>query len=444
MKKIVTGVGFIGLFMSTAAMSFAAYFNTDPIARCETQITRTLRIGSENNDVFVLQQMLNRAGYLNAYPNGYFGYQTARAVKAFQADNDIMVTGSVGAATRDAVNERLCDQDLTANQYYNDTNFVYGFSSPSTYVNGQDPFVHVVTPNTTNPTVYATPQGSVTTITTPVTVVQSTLPTLSTNGVSGYIPSQFGYINQRPNYIPEPSGSLTVTSPVANSMYREGDTVTVTWSSSNLSVNAPYSILLENTSGGPSKTVGVTSGSPFSFVLTKEILDSVCGGSCTESQQTSFRVVIATPTTNYNGDVSMFRAAVAPITIKRLVTLNNKVTLSSSKTEVTSGEAFKLFVNFPSTSWDSTLAANYTIKIKPDYCGVSASISINGLPCDQPYTLPQTSVNGQYQQEVSAKIVNPLYQKQVVTFQVLIVNVLGQVVGVSETRVTVNSAPLGW
>jgi hypothetical protein len=50
----------------------------------------------------------------------------------------------------------------------------------------------------------------------------------------------------------------------------------------------------------------------------------------------------------------------------------------------------------------------------------------------------------QYQQEVSAKIVNPLYQKQVVTFQVLIVNVLGQVVGVSETRVTVNSAPLGW
>lgn len=456
MKKIIAGVGFLGLFVTQVITSSAAYFNSAPIARCETQITRSLQVGQENNDVYVLQQMLANAGYLHAQPNGYFGYQTASAVRSFQYDNGIARTGTVGPATRDAINERLCDTDLignTGSYSYGD----YGYSVGSTFVGETDPFVRVITPGTTNASIYATPQSFSSTVITPsytttpfsslspvhVSPVQNQLlPTFPANG-SGYISSGFGYISNRPNYIAEPSTSITISSPIANSIYREGDTVLVNFGSATPGYQmATYSVLLENTNGGQSKTVGVTSGSPYSFVLTKELLDAVCVGSCTESQQTSFKVVIVLPTTDSYGDPSTFRAAIAPITIKRPTNVNGKVTLTTSKTLVNSGEAFKLYVNFPSTTWDSTLAANYTIKLKA-VCTSSIAVTIGGLPCGQEYTVPQ-SLASQYQQEVSATIVNPMFYPQGVTFQVLVVNILGQVIGISETKVSVNSAPLGW
>ena len=72
MKKIIIAMGFIGLFAGSATAVFAGYFDTTPISRCDTQITKTLQVGSENNDVYVLQQMLQRASYLFVAPNGYF------------------------------------------------------------------------------------------------------------------------------------------------------------------------------------------------------------------------------------------------------------------------------------------------------------------------------------------------------------------------------------
>jgi peptidoglycan hydrolase-like protein with peptidoglycan-binding domain len=444
MKKVITGVGFFGIFAALVTSAQAGYFNSAPIARCETQINRALQVGSENSEVLTLQNFLRSSGHLFATPNGYFGPATKSAVIRFQRDNGIQGTGMVGPSTRNAINERLCDTDLIDNRPFSYDDF--GYASGITYVGAQDPFVRVVTPSVTTPTVYATPQTSITTTpsglftsSAPLSPVTSAAPVVS--GQTGYISNGFGYINPRPNYNPEPSSSVTITSPLPNSVYREEDTVNVIFSPHNV-LTGQYSILLENSQTAQSRIVGTTGNTSFSFVLTRELLDAVCFSSCNESQQQAFRVVIATPQVDTYGNPSTFRAAIAPLTVRRPTTVTGSVTLSTSKTPVDSGETFKLFVNFPSTSWNSTLAANYTVKVRA-VCQNQLQVTVGGVTCGQDYTLPINTIN-QFQQEVSARIINPYFQKQDVTFQVFVTNILGQVIAVQETKVTVNSAPLGW
>ena len=166
MKKIIAITGVFGLFASQAIISSAAYFNTQPIVQCQTQITNTLSIGSENNDVYVLQGVLVSAGFLHAMPNGYFGHQTQSALESFQMNNSLRANGVVGEATRNAINERLCDSDLidnsvSYNQYGDYSQNQYGYSNSITYVENTDPFVRVITPTETTPVIYATPQSNV-------------------------------------------------------------------------------------------------------------------------------------------------------------------------------------------------------------------------------------------------------------------------------------------
>jgi peptidoglycan hydrolase-like protein with peptidoglycan-binding domain len=457
MKKIIAIIGFFGLFASQMVTSSAAYFNSAPIVRCDVQITKTLQRGSENNDVYILQKMLVNAGFLNATPNGYFGYQTQAAVRNFQFNNGIRPTGTVGEVTRNAVNERLCDTDLIDNTYsYGDTfgNYGYGYSVGTTYVTPTDPFVHVVTPQSSNPTVYATPQDlsvaslPAITIASPYNAVSAntfspspvvTITSSPSSQVAGtgivYNPSS-GYTY---GIIPQ-SGSVTVSSPVANSIYNEGDTVNVNWTTNNLQTSS-FSIVLESNISGQRAIVATISGNSYSFVLTRELLDSVCAGTCNNNQQGSFKISVTTPTTDIAGINSTLRATVSPITIRRPLA-PSAVSITTSKTPVNSGEVFKLYVNIPiGASWNAGLAGNYSVKVRA-LCGPNVSASIAGTPCGQDFVIPFAPTS--FQQEIPASIINPTWYKQDVTFQLTVVNLAGQTIGVGETRVTANGAPFSW
>lgn len=455
MKQIIAIIGFLGVFAAQTSISSAAYFSNAPVIRCETQITKTLQIGSENNDVYILQRMLVNAGFLGATPNGYFGYQTAAAVRAFQLHNGIPATSIVGPMTRDAVNERLCDANLVDNTYYNEYSYdTYGYSTGITYVGNIDPYVKVIAPQSSNPTVYTTPQnGSYAAM--PIVVADtSSYPSpnspvnmSSTIGVAGIPSSQIAatsiVYNPSMGYtygITPQSGSVTVSSPVANSVYNEGDTVFVNWGTYNLQTTS-FAILLESNITGQSKTVAVVSGNSYSFVLTKELLDAICSGTCNNNQQGSYKIVITTPTTDIAGITSTLRAAVAPVTIKRPLSVG-QVSITTSKTPVNTDEVFKLYINVPtSSSWGIVYPGSYVAKLRA-VCPPSVSASIAGVPCGQEFIVP--FVNNATQQEIPAKITNPTWYKQDVIFQLTIVNSLGQTIGVGETKVTANGAPFGW
>ena len=469
MKKIIAITGFFLIFASQVLTTSAAYFNNVPVTRCDTQITNTLKIGSQGKDVFVLQNMLVTAGFLNASPNGNFGYQTASAVRAFQRSNEITPTGIVGSVTRDAVNERLCDTNLLDNQVSYDSYYRYSdveysdgytntYSNGTTYVGSNDPYVTVVTPNVATPAIYATPQNT-RTVRTPVysIVASNSSYNLSISGVSGVAPSALSVLgtsqsqitgthivyNPAVGYtygITQTSGTITVTSPAANTLYREGDTVLVNWTSSNLSAST-YTILLENNNTNQSKTVAILSGTSYSFVLTKELLDSICFGSCTNSQQNSFRVVITTPTTDIAGNTSVLRAPITPIIIKRPPTAG-VVSLSPSKLPVDSGEMFKLYVNTPVTSeGETTLPSTYSIKLKAT-CPAGVTVKLAGVACGQDFVIPFAPIS--FQNEIPVSITNTSWYKQEVIFTITLTDLSGNIVGTANTKVVANPAPFTW
>lgn len=459
MKKIIAIAGFVGIFVASALDVSAGYFNNDPIIRCESQIYSTLQIGSENNEVYTLQNILASAGFLGATPNGYFGYQTKIAVQSFQMSNGISATGVVGPMTRSALNEMACGSGYSVSSGFIGSNYTfnpYNYTSGTTYVSQNDPFVTVINPPVSAPVVYAAPQtnvystsvqsntaysnyGAGASVATPVIQMGSSY---NSNQIAStqviYNPS-VGY-----SYgITPRSGSVTVSSPVANTYYNQGDTVLVNWTTNNLQAYT-FTILLESTISGQSKVVGVTSGNSYSFVLTPEILEAVCSGACNNSQQGSYKVVVTTPTTDIAGITSTLRAAVAPISIRRPLG-NAQVSISTSKTPVNSGEVFKLYVNVPTnTSYGYTTAnlyGDYTVHLRA-ICPSSVSASIAGVACGQEFVVPSTVVNTQ--QEIPATITNSTWYKQEVTFQVTAVNALGQVIGSAETKVTANATPFSW
>lgn len=451
MKKIITA---IGILATTATFAQAAYFDATPVQRCNVQITSTLQTGSEGDQVYVLQSMLNQGGYMYAAPNGHFGPATTAALKSFQVDNAIYPTGMVGPLTRDAINERLCDSDVRGDSMsyslYGYGNYsYYGGASGVTYVDLYDPFVKVVSPAYSNPTLYNNPPTTVSPIS---NVIPASLP-VNTNitftgtpapsaGIAGtsiiYSPS-IGYTYG----VTPQSGVLTILTPLANSAYNEGDTVNLAWTTSNLNATQ-YQILLENTSSLQSRVVAVTSTKSASFVLTKEMLDAVCSGTCDNNNTGyyntgSFRIVITTPITDITGTTSTFRATVSPITIKRPNYGTANVSIMGSKTPVNSGEVFKLYVNVPNPNY--TVYNQYSFKIRA-ICPTAVTVSIAGVPCGQEFSMPVTS--NYYQQEVPTMITNGSWYGQDVVFEITATNALGTVAGTSRTTIRVNPAPFSF
>lgn len=74
------------------------YLNVPFIPRDDLQNYPTIRQGSSNNFVFLLQFILNQLGY-NLTVDGIFGNRTTDAVKQFQQQNSLTVDGIVGRNT---------------------------------------------------------------------------------------------------------------------------------------------------------------------------------------------------------------------------------------------------------------------------------------------------------------------------------------------------------
>lgn len=447
MKKIIMALGVIGGFMCSGAFASAAYFNNTPIEQCNVQITSNLSAGSENDEVFALQNLLNQGGYMYVSPNGYFGPSTKAALKRFQIDNAIFPTGMVGSATRNALNERLCDGDVRGeNMSYGQYNY-YGSYTSTTYVDNFDPYVRVVSPASVNPSLYNNPPTTVATV---ANVAQFSNP-LSTNyGSVNITPTQNNifstnviyspYVGYTYGIIPQ-SGVLTIKTPLANSVYNEGDTVILAWNTSNLNANQ-YQILLENTSSNQSKVVAVSSANNASFVLTREILDLVCSGACDNNNTGSFRIVVTTPVTDIAGIASTFRAAVSPITIKRPFYGVAQVSISSSKTPISSGETFKLYVNVPNPNYNSNnYYTQYSFKIRA-ICVNNVQVSIAGTPCGQDFLMPTSS--NYFQQEIPSVITNSSWYRQDVIYEINAFDINGKIVGTARTTITVNPSPFNW
>ncbi len=452
-KNSLMALGFFGILTNVAT---AAYFDNAPAPRCDVQITRELSSGSEGVEVIVLQNFLNRAGLLSVTPNGHFGPATTAAVRAFQATNYIPATGIVGPATRNAINERMCDTDLRGDSfssYYGEysSHSEYGYSAGVTYVDPFDPFVKVISPTLTTPSLYTNPQNTnipananynsygTTVSNTAINPVTSIIPgTTSGNGTTNVIYSPaIGYTYG----ITPAAGSLTITTPTANAAYNEGDTVTLAWTTSNLAANG-FVILLENTSTGQSKTVTSTTGNGASFTLTKDVLDAVCAGACNNSYQGTFRIVVTTPMRDIAGNVSTFRAAVAPITIRRPYVNFGTVSITANKNPVASNELFKLYVNIPTgASWDANVYGQYAFKIRA-ICPTGVTVTIAGTPCGQDFVLPFAPTY--FQSEIPASMSNTSWYQQNVTFVLTATNLAGQVIGTSQVNVTVNAAPFSW
>lgn len=448
-KNSLMAIGFLGIMTGLATQASAAYFNTTPLEVCNQNISRTLQIGSQNSDVWTLQNFLSRAGYLNAYPNGHFGHATKRAVMNFQADNYLVVSGVVGEATRNALNERLCDQDVSATSYDDG----YGYNSGVTYVDGYDPYAIVVSPQPSAPTVYATPQANIsytstratavttgTSVLTPATPATVITPAASQVQSTGIVySSNLGYVIG----VTPKAQSITVITPQINAVYKEGDTVYLNWTTSNLNASG-YVIVLENKITKQSRTVAVTSSNNATFVLSKDLLDAVCSGVCDNSQQGSFSIVITTPVTDIAGNTSTFRAAVSPITINRPFGAYGfgAVSITSSKTPVNSNEAFKLYVNIPTgASWNNNVYGNYTFKIHVS-CPSGVTVSLAGAACGQDFVIPFAP--SYFQQEIPVIVNNPTWFKQNVNFQLIVSTLNGQVIGSSDANVVVNGAPFNW
>jgi peptidoglycan hydrolase-like protein with peptidoglycan-binding domain len=463
-------IGFLGIFTSLVTSVSAGYFNPTPLDACNLSIVSTLSHGSQNDDVLTLQNFLYRAGYLSAYPNGYYGYGTQAAVRSFQGDNGIRMTGTVGALTRDALNERLCDSDVS--RFGNEEG---SFSSGNTtYVSNYDPYVVVINAPKQNPALYSSPQAD---MRGPAPIPAISIPTLPVSaasnvivgsgasqgatytssiatpvyGANGFAPAPIAPIiseagntsivfNPSVGYqtvINQKSGSLTFTSPYPHAIYNEGETVNLTWTTNNIKASQ-YTVSITNKNNRQPRTVAVTNTNSASFVLTKSLLDDLCGGICLPNDTDTFSITITSPVVDIAGNVSEFKATISPITIKRVFAVSG-MSLFVSKTPVDNNEVFKLQIQIPQTV--TTSYGNYIYRVKA-ICPSNVTVSLAGTSCGVEYVLPfgQTS----YSNELPVIARNTQWYKQEVKFEITASLPTGQVVGSAQTTVQINGAPFSW
>ena len=88
----------------TAAPQSCLVLNTSSLWRGNTQPNVLLK-----GQIIALQKFLALNGYLSANATGYYGEQTANAVKAFQKANGLTQTGSIGPLTSAKIKALTCD-----------------------------------------------------------------------------------------------------------------------------------------------------------------------------------------------------------------------------------------------------------------------------------------------------------------------------------------------
>ena len=261
MKKIISILMVSGLFATITNNVYAGYFITPTREACPQVMETNPSFGSASDEVLFMQNELKREGYFNDVPTGYFDNHTVEALKRFQRDNDLLQTGKVGPYTQDYLNQRICGFSLSKNEDM--------VAVGTTVVGSYDPFVKVVnaetdkyvatqnstqgTGNTLNvsnnqsnypelPRVVTPNTGTVITDSSKISyIAPATLINQPINNASIIYNPQIGY-----TYSVSPkAGSITMISPGANSVFHEGDSVHLSWYTTNLSVNA-YRIVLKN------------------------------------------------------------------------------------------------------------------------------------------------------------------------------------------------------
>jgi N-acetylmuramoyl-L-alanine amidase len=76
-----------------------------PVTQAAYVFKNYLSIGSTGKDVTALQQLLFKLGFFNGSATGYFGIATKRALQGYQSAHGINKLGTVGPATRAALNK---------------------------------------------------------------------------------------------------------------------------------------------------------------------------------------------------------------------------------------------------------------------------------------------------------------------------------------------------
>ena len=69
--------------------------------------TVTITMNAYNDEVYNAEKILRAAGYLNVAPDRFFDADTREAVRKFQGDMKLPVTGAIDAATREKLNSTL-------------------------------------------------------------------------------------------------------------------------------------------------------------------------------------------------------------------------------------------------------------------------------------------------------------------------------------------------
>jgi peptidoglycan hydrolase-like protein with peptidoglycan-binding domain len=195
MKSLVSILAVSGILL-TASAAMADTYSTYPLVGACTTVSRDLSTGDRGSDVTTLQTFLVNQNYPGGGTwmiTGYFGAATRQAVRNFQAQQDLPVTGTVGPQTRAAISRVSCGG-------YSGTDL----SNPLSYIYGTLP-----TPVAASATIIPTTQPAV-----PV----YTLPTTTTN--CGTYSILYGYNINCPSTTP----TITYLNPVSGGI---GDRVTV-------------------------------------------------------------------------------------------------------------------------------------------------------------------------------------------------------------------------
>lgn len=386
------------------------YFNSladygAPANSCDATITRTLTLGSHGDDVATLQDYLHNSGYLAVQSNGYYGKATSNAVKLFQSRYGIKVTGTVGPISQDILNNLICGNEV----------------SPVS-VNYQNTGVTYV-PNT----VSSVTQIPSTPVSETLSYVQGgqviTVPVSQARRTSDYTVT----ISKLP--------SVTIVIPLNRSAYNEGDTVPVTWVASNLNATH-YTVMLANTQSGLEKRVASLSGDTktYNVTLTKELLDSVCGGTMCSGTTNGYRMYVIAYYQTLDGELSI-KAYADQISIARPLSATVNVSLTPSKNPVSVGEQIKLFAYIPNQAIFSQYQNLYW-KIRP-ICAPGVTLTVNGLACGNDIYVYQSNINTS--PDITVTINGNMWGPTEVTFDATVLSYYGgQELGRTQTKVLVN------
>lgn len=106
-KKCITAIKNGGYATSptyiNTIMSIISRYNLTQYDSVVTGKRQTLKFGSRGTDVTYLQKRITAKGYGVGSIDGIFGAKTLEAVKAFQAENNLVIDGIVGASTWKAI-----------------------------------------------------------------------------------------------------------------------------------------------------------------------------------------------------------------------------------------------------------------------------------------------------------------------------------------------------